>query len=167
MHAQTTQMENRFFSIGADISNLRNTVKRKRAELNDLLRIKAVSSIVEAQMPYLDQWCDLEESYTCSLSGATNALSNSFLRIPVSGNVQVSIKETAEALDLAAKATDIHHMISLLPKAEEMDTLISELANVVDIEKAFVEECGSLLLITHNLQVEECSLRGHLMQLEM
>nr|XP_043623085.1 protein ENDOSPERM DEFECTIVE 1-like [Erigeron canadensis] len=169
MHSQTKQMENQFFSLGTDIANLRDTVKRKQAELNELQRIKAVSAIVEAQMPYLDQWSDLEEDYTCSLSGATNALSNSLLRLPVSGNVQVNTKEIAVALDSAAKTTDmiVHNMLSLLPKAEETDTLTSELANVVDTEKALVEECENLLLTTHNLQVEDCSLRGQLMQLKM
>lgn len=42
---------------------------------------------------------------------------------------------------------------SYLFQAEEMDTLISELANVNDVEKALVEECGNLLAKTHTLQV--------------
>ncbi|PWA45602.1 hypothetical protein CTI12_AA514690 [Artemisia annua] len=167
MEVQRTEAEKQFFSLGTDISRLRDTVKKKRAELVVLKRIQALSTIVEAQMPYLDEWSALEEDYTHSLSGATNALTNSLLRLPVSGNVQVNIKEAAEALDSAVKTTDmiVNHMQSFLPKAEEMDTLISELANVNDVEKALVEECGNLLAKTHTLQVEDCSLRGHLMQL--
>lgn len=40
-------------------------------------------------MPYLYEWSALEEDYTHSLSGTTSALTNSLLRLPVSGNVQV------------------------------------------------------------------------------
>ena len=50
-------------------------------------------------------------------------------------------------------------------QAEEMDVLMSELASIADVEKALVEECGNILAKTHISQVEDCSLRGHLMQL--
>ncbi|KAL8267982.1 hypothetical protein R6Q59_001780 [Mikania micrantha] len=166
MNSQRTAMENQFFSLGADISRMRNTVKRKQVELAILQRTQALSTILEAQMPYLEDWSDLEEDYTKSLSGATTALSNSLLRLPVSGNVQVNIKDAAEALDSAVRTADmiVHQMQMFLPKAEEMDSLMSELANVSDVEKALVEECGNLLAKTNTLQVEDCSLRGHLMQ---
>ncbi|KAI3718543.1 hypothetical protein L6452_19420 [Arctium lappa] len=143
MDAQRTQMENQFFSLGADISRLRDTVKRKQVELAVLQQIKALSTILEAQMPYLDEWSALEEDYTCSLSGATNALTNSLLRLPVSGNVQVNIKEAAEALDSSVKTMDtiVNDVQRFLPKAEEMDVLMSELATIADVEKALVEEC--------------------------
>ncbi|CAH1423686.1 unnamed protein product [Lactuca virosa] len=167
MQTQKTSMENQLFSFGADIAHLRETVKKKQAELAILQRIKAVSTIIEAQMPYLDEWSGLEEDYTCSLSGTTSALTNSLLRLPVTGNVQVNIKEAAEALDSAVKTTEmiVDHMQTFLPKAEEMDSLSSELATVINIEKALVEECGNLLANTHTSQVKECSIRGHLIQL--
>ncbi|XP_024989308.1 protein ENDOSPERM DEFECTIVE 1 [Cynara cardunculus var. scolymus] len=167
MDAQRAEMENQFFSLGADISRLRDSVKRKQVELAALQQMKALSTILEAQMPYLDEWSALEEDYTCSLSAATNALTNSLLRLPVSGNVQVNIKEAAEALDSSVKTMDtiIHDVQRFLPKAEEMDVLMSELATIADVEKALVEECGSILAKTHISQLEDCSLRGHLMQL--
>ncbi|KAL4585315.1 hypothetical protein LXL04_009933 [Taraxacum kok-saghyz] len=167
MQAQKSAMENQLCSFGADISHLRDTVKKKQGELAALQRIKALSTIVEAQMPYLDEWSGLEEDYTCSLSGATKALTNSLLRLPVTGNVQVNIKEAAEVLDSAVKTTEmiVDHMQRFLPKAEEMDSMISELATVINVEKALVEECGSLLANSHTSQVKECSLRGHIIQL--
>ncbi|KAL4577435.1 hypothetical protein LXL04_013544 [Taraxacum kok-saghyz] len=119
MQAQKSAMENQLCSFGADISHLRDTVKKKQGELAALQRIKALFTIVEAQMPYLDEWSGLEEDYTCSLSGATNALTNSLLRLPVTGNVQVNIKEAAEALDSAVKTTEmiVDHMQRFLPKS--------------------------------------------------
>ncbi|XP_076912927.1 protein ENDOSPERM DEFECTIVE 1-like [Bidens hawaiensis] len=166
MQAQRTEMEKQFFSVGSDISQLRDKVKKKQAELAILQREKALSTILESQMPYLDDWSALEDDYTNSLSGVTTALTNSLLRLPISGNVQVNVKEVAEALDSAVKTADMiaNQMQLFMPKTEEMDSLMSELASVVDVEKALVEECGNLLVKTHTLQVEDCSLRGHLMQ---
>lgn len=40
-------------------------------------------------MPYLEEWSALEEDYSSSLSGATNALLSSSVRLPVSGEVRV------------------------------------------------------------------------------
>lgn len=49
-------------------------------------------------------------------------------------------------------------------QAEETEHLISELARVTGGEKALIAECGDLLSMTYNSQVEECSLRGQLIQ---
>lgn len=40
-------------------------------------------------MPYLDEWSTLEEDYSNSLSGTSNALLSSSVRLPVSGEVRV------------------------------------------------------------------------------
>lgn len=43
-------------------------------------------------------------------------------------------------------------------QAEEMDSLVSELAAVASEEKALIEECRDLLCHTQNLQVRSYSL---------
>lgn len=48
------------------------------------------SHVNDGQMPYLDEWSALEEEYSTSLSATTHALSNSLVRLPVGGNVQVT-----------------------------------------------------------------------------
>lgn len=40
-------------------------------------------------MPYLEEWSTLEDDYSSSMSGATNALLSSSIRLPVSGEVRV------------------------------------------------------------------------------
>lgn len=42
-------------------------------------------------MPYLDEWTDLEGDYSSSLSGATKALQDASLRLPITGNVRVRL----------------------------------------------------------------------------
>lgn len=50
-------------------------------------------------------------------------------------------------------------------QAEETEILMSELAKIVGGERALVEECGDLLSRTYASQVDECSLRGQIIQL--
>ncbi|KAF8398629.1 hypothetical protein HHK36_017560 [Tetracentron sinense] len=123
-------------------------------------------SYYHKQMPYLDEWSALEEDYSSSLSGATKALQDASLRLPVVGNVRADILEVGEALNSASNVMGMMSYIgSFLPKAQETGILISELARVVGEERVLIEECGYLLSKTHMLQVDECSLRGHLIQL--
>nr|GFA93944.1 hypothetical protein [Tanacetum cinerariifolium] len=49
IEVQRTEIEKHFFSAATDISHLRDTVKKKQAELALLQRIQALSTIVEAQ----------------------------------------------------------------------------------------------------------------------
>ncbi|KAF7120116.1 hypothetical protein RHSIM_Rhsim13G0137700 [Rhododendron simsii] len=176
MHAQRRETERDLYSLQVKISNLRDAVKRKQIELGLWKRTQTLSTILEAHMPNLDEWSTLEGEYLSSLSGVIDALVNASLQLPVGGNVQVDvsitmfqadIKEVREALNAALKMTEsiCSHIQNFVPKAEEMDTSISELARVSGGERALVEECGHLLFKTYTSQVEECSLRGHLIQL--
>lgn len=164
--AQRRETERNLYTLGVKITELYDTVKRKRAEIGLLQRLKILWTIVEAQMPYLDEWAAFEMDYSVSLSEAIQALLNASLQVPISGNVRVDIREVGEALSSATKLMDTValNIESLMPKAEETEHLISELARVTGGEKALIEECGDLLSMTYNSQVEECSLRGQLIQ---
>ncbi|XP_027339672.1 protein ENDOSPERM DEFECTIVE 1-like [Abrus precatorius] len=85
----------------------------------------------------------------------------------MSGNVRVDVKELGEALNsaLTMMETMISNIQRFMPKAEETDISISELARVAGGERALIGECGYLLSKTYKSQVEECSLRGQLIQL--
>ncbi|CAI9773197.1 unnamed protein product [Fraxinus pennsylvanica] len=167
VNVQKREAEIKLYSLGRKISDLRDEVKKKRCELGILQGIKTLSMIVEAQVPYLDEWSALEEDYSTSLSGISNALLNSSLRVPVSGEVQVKVKDLQEAFNSAVKVMELigSHVQRFMPKAEEVDTSISELARVVSVERALIEECGDLLSKDYTTQVKECSLRGALIQL--
>ncbi|KAJ6779174.1 AUGMIN FAMILY MEMBER [Salix koriyanagi] len=164
--AQRGETERNLYSLGVKITELYNSVKRKRAELGLLQRLKILWTIVEAQMPYLDEWAAFEMDYSVSLSEAIQALLNASLQVPISGDVRVDIREVGEALSSATKLMDTVaiNIESLVPKAEEAEHLISELARVTGGERALIEECGDLLSMTYDSQVEECSLRGQLIQ---
>ncbi|KAL8469304.1 hypothetical protein ACS0TY_032212 [Phlomoides rotata] len=154
-NAQKHEAERKLYSLGGKMQELRENVRRKHEELAALRRLKTLTTIVEAQMPNLDEWSILEEDYSNSLSGATDALLNSSFRVPVSGDVRADVGQIGEALNSAYKVVEMigSHLQSFFPKAEEMDTSVSELARMVGGEKALVEECGDLLSKTYSSQV--------------
>ncbi|KAG8365310.1 hypothetical protein BUALT_Bualt18G0091400 [Buddleja alternifolia] len=166
IHSQKQEAERKFCSLGGKISEMRDNVKRKHSELAALQGIQTLTTIVEAQMPYLDEWSILEEDYSTSLSETTNALLSSSVRLPVSGEVRVNTGELGEALISAFKVVELigSHIQRFMQKAEEMDVSISELARMAGGETARIEECGDLISKTYISQVKECSLRSTMMQ---
>ncbi|KAK7331207.1 hypothetical protein VNO77_25425 [Canavalia gladiata] len=165
--AQQIESQKALYSHAMKISEMRDSVNRKRIELELLQRSKTLSTILEAQIPYLDEWSTMEEEYSVSITEATQALLNASVQLPIGGNVRVDVKELGEALNSALRMieTMISNIQRFMPKAEEIDTSISELARVAGGERALVGECGDLLSKTYKSQVEECSLRGQLIQL--
>ncbi|GAA0154011.1 hypothetical protein LIER_12114 [Lithospermum erythrorhizon] len=169
IQAQKTEAERQLYSLGSNIAGLRDSVERKRIELARLQRITILSTILQGHMPDLDRWSDLEEDYSSSLSGMTNALLNASLRLPIGSEIrQVDVTELREVLDSASKVVESigSQIQSFIPQADELDGLSSEVARVAAGEKALVEECGSLTLKLHSSHVNEWSLRGHLIQLK-
>ncbi|GER37537.1 hypothetical protein STAS_13955 [Striga asiatica] len=164
--AQKEEAERKFFSLGAKLSDMREHVRRKRSELAVLRGIKKFTTIVEAQMPYLDDWDNLEIEYSASLLETTNALLSCSARLPIGGFVRADVGELREALGSALKVIESigSHTQRFTQKAEEMDVSVSELARVAGGEKALIEECGDLLSKTYVSQVKECSLRSTLVQ---
>ncbi|XP_044496043.1 protein ENDOSPERM DEFECTIVE 1 [Mangifera indica] len=167
MQAQRGETESTLYFCGFKIAEMYDSVKRKRIELGILRRTKLLSTVLEAQMPYLEEWGALEGDYSKSLSEAIQALVNASLQLPIGGNVRADVREVGEALNSSVKLmeTIILNVQSYMPKAEEVEFLMSELAKVTGGERALIEECGGLLSKTHEYQVEECSLRGQFMQL--
>ncbi|KAL9237290.1 hypothetical protein vseg_011858 [Gypsophila vaccaria] len=167
MVAQRKQCEKQLYSLGEKIAELRESVKSKRIEYGILKESRTLSTILDVQMPYLDEWSALDESYSSSLLELSNGLMNVLSQLPLDGNVRADVKEIEEALHSALKATEMIYLQvqSFMPKAEDVDNLISDLARVCSGEITLVDECGDLLSKTHLSQVEECSLRGQVMQL--
>ncbi|XP_044461161.1 protein ENDOSPERM DEFECTIVE 1-like [Mangifera indica] len=167
MQAQRRETERTLYFCLVNIAEMYESVKRKRIELEILRRRKMLLTILEAQMPYLDNWCALEGDYSNSLSEGIQALVNASLQLPVSGNVTADVGKVGEALNSSMKLmeTIILNVQSFMPKAEEVEFLMSELAKVTGGETLLIEECGGLLSKTHAYQVEECSLRGEFLQL--
>ncbi|GMI99525.1 ENDOSPERM DEFECTIVE 1, QWRF domain containing 5, EMBRYO DEFECTIVE 3116 [Hibiscus trionum] len=165
---QKRETERMLYSLEVKISELYDCVRMKRMELQLLQRMNTLSKILEAQMPYLEEWSDFQGDHLNSLLETIQSLSNISLRLPIGGNVKADAREIGEAMASAIKQMEmiVCHVQSFIPKAEETESLVSELARVAIRERSVIEECGDLLHKTNTFQVEECSLRGQVIQLQ-
>ncbi|KNA23904.1 hypothetical protein SOVF_019480 [Spinacia oleracea] len=168
LSSQKKQSEKLLYSMGVKISELQDSVKSKRVEVRLLKEAKILSTILDTQIPYLDEWSALEEAYSSSLLELTQGLQNISSRLPLNGNVKVNVKEINEAMNSALKVAEsiCLQVQGFVPKAEQVDVLVSDLARVHSGEVTLVQECGDLLCRAHLSQIEECSLRGQVMQFQ-
>ncbi|KAF6173181.1 hypothetical protein GIB67_028479 [Kingdonia uniflora] len=165
---QNLAAENTIYSVWNTTFELRDSVVIKRINLQQLKQELKLNIVLNKQIAYLDDWALLEEEHLTSISGATEALEACTLCLPVTSEARADMntlkKAICSAVDvIQAMASSI---CSLLSRAEGTNCLVSELANVTAQERALLDECGDLLASTAAVQVEEKSLRTHLMQLK-
>ncbi|KAJ8537873.1 hypothetical protein K7X08_014413 [Anisodus acutangulus] len=168
LRAQTTTAERNLYNAWLTTLKLRHSVKSKRIQLQLLQQNAKLHSILKGQRPCLENWNMIDGEHCNSLSGAICALEASTLRLPV---VEGARAEVQNVKDAVSSAVDVMHAMgsstcSLLPKVEQVDFMVYELADVVDNERALLDQCKNLLSSIMALQVKECSLRTHLLQLK-
>ncbi|KAL4278866.1 hypothetical protein GQ457_03G040990 [Hibiscus cannabinus] len=167
LSSQTSNVEKSLYSAWITTSKLRESVRAKRTELQLLRQNLKLISILRGQMMLLDEWDVLDHDYCSSLSAATEALMASTLRLPVVAGARADIPKLKDAI---CSAVDIMRGISssvcsLFPKVAEVNSLVGELGNVSGNEIALLDHCQVLVSTIAAMQVKECSLRTHILQL--
>ncbi|KAL5547562.1 hypothetical protein UlMin_002793 [Ulmus minor] len=168
LYVQKVTAEATLYNVWNATLSLWDSVIRKRINLQQLKLELKLNSVLNDQMADLDDWALLEREHIASLSGAVEDLEASTLRLPVTGGARADIDSLKVAI---GSALDVMHAMassicSLLPRAEGINSLVSELAVVAAREKAMLDECEALLASTAAMQAEECSLRTHLLQVK-
>ncbi|XP_059636418.1 QWRF motif-containing protein 2-like isoform X2 [Cornus florida] len=123
---------------------------------------------VTAEMLYLDSWNLIDRDHSSSLTGAIKALEASTLRLPVVGGARADIQNVKDAI---CSAVDVMQAMapsicSLLSKVEQVNVVVSELANITANERALVDQCKDIMSTVTAMQVNDCSLRTHILQLK-
>ncbi|CAL0322498.1 unnamed protein product [Lupinus luteus] len=167
LSVQTLNAEKSLYDVWLATSNLRESVRAKRTELQTLKQQFKLISILKEQMIYLEDWACLDLVYSGSLSGAIEGLKASTLRLPIVGGAKadlLNVKDTiCSAMDvMQAMASSI---CVLLPKVGHMNSLVTEVANLNAKERALLKDCRDLLTNITAMQVKECSLRTHVSQI--
>ncbi|KAK8976366.1 hypothetical protein V6N11_074241 [Hibiscus sabdariffa] len=121
----------------------------------------------DAEMIFLDKWALLDHDYCSSLSGATEALKASTLRLSVICGARVDVLILNDAI---CSAVDVMQAMassicSLLPRVAELNSLVAELENLSANEFVLLNWCKELLSTIAAMQVTECSMRTHISQL--
>ncbi|XP_057501802.1 QWRF motif-containing protein 2-like isoform X2 [Actinidia eriantha] len=163
---QTNSAEKNLWNAWITISDLRDSVTKKRHRLQLLRQKLKLASILKGQITCLEHWASFDKDHSVSLLGAIEALKASTLRLPVVGGAISDVQSVKDAIGSAvdvmqAMASSIY---SPLSKVEELNSLVAELAKVITKERALLERCKDFLSMLASLQVRYCSLRMHILQ---
>ncbi|KAL3538812.1 hypothetical protein ACH5RR_002178 [Cinchona calisaya] len=164
--AQKQSAEKSLWNAWITISDLRDTVTKKRHRLQLLRQKLKLASILKGQVTSLEEFASLDKDHSISLLGAIEALKASTLRLPVGGGAIADIQSLKEAI---GSAVDMMQAVAssiclLLPKVDDVNSQVIELAKVTAKERALLEECKDFLALVAAKQVKDCSLRTHILQ---
>ncbi|ESW26859.1 hypothetical protein PHAVU_003G154300 [Phaseolus vulgaris] len=167
-YIQNAKAEKSLYNVWHTTLSIRETIIRKRINLQQLQLQLKLNFILNDQMTYLDDWAVLERGHIDALSGTVEDLEASTLRLPLTGGAKADIEHLKLAICSAVDAMQAmgSAICPLLSRVDSMNNLISEVAVVSAQEKAMLEECEALLNFATAMQVEEYSLRTHLMQIK-
>ncbi|XP_074563509.1 QWRF motif-containing protein 2-like [Curcuma longa] len=164
--AKRVSAERSLYGTSTRIAGLQNSVKEKKIQLETLKRRRNLLSIITHQMLHLDEWNSVQDDYSGSLSGITKALQDASLRLPITDDVKVDIRELEEVMNATLLTLESlsPFMGRFQPKAEDIDVVASNLASCTGNQRVLIEECGNLLSKANGMQVKELSLRAQLIQ---
>ncbi|XAR72956.1 hypothetical protein NMG60_11019773 [Bertholletia excelsa] len=164
---QKDTAENYLWNAWIKISELRDAVTKKRYRLLLLRQKLKLASILKGQITCLEDCASLDKDQSVSLLGAIEALKASTLRLPVVGGAIADVQSIKDAIGSAVDVMQAmaSSMCSLLSKVEEVNSLVSELAKVIAKEQTSLGQCKEFLSLLGVLQVKNCSLRTHILQL--
>ncbi|CAL4917718.1 unnamed protein product [Urochloa decumbens] len=150
----------------ASVSEMRGKVARKRVQLEkEKQRIK-LNTVLGFQMKDLESWGQVETEHAAALEATVACTRAAVCRLPLTNGAKVSLPPLATILQQALELTLTAKAMtrSFGPMAQDEASVISDLVRVASEEKAMLQECLELLGWVSALQVEEQSLRCHLVQ---
>ncbi|CAN6323401.1 unnamed protein product [Urochloa humidicola] len=150
----------------ASVSEMRGKVARKRVQLEkEKQRIK-LNTVLAYQMKDLESWGQVETEHAAALASTVACTRAAVCRLPLTNGAKVSLPPLSTILQQSLELTLTTKAMtrSFGPMAQDEALVISDLVRVAREEKAMLQECLELLSQVSLLQVEEQSLRCHLVQ---
>ncbi|CAK7347446.1 unnamed protein product [Dovyalis caffra] len=154
MSAQRLNAEKSLYTARVTTSKLCESVRAKRIELQWLRQNLKLISILKGQMLYLEELALIDQDYSCSLSGAIEALQASTVRLPVVGGARADVQNLKDAI---CSAVDVMQAMAssiclLLSKVGEVNSLVAELEKLSWKECNWLSQCKDLLSTIAALQ---------------
>lgn len=149
-------------------SKMRQSVICKQIEIQQLRQNLKLYTVLKNQIPYLKVWDQDERDHIVSLSGTIVSLESSTLRLPLVDGAKADVQSLKDALRSAADVMQTMTSLirSLVTKVEHVNTLASELASTTSNERSMIDQCKDLLSILTHMEVQDCSLRTHALQMQ-
>ncbi|PIN08237.1 hypothetical protein CDL12_19194 [Handroanthus impetiginosus] len=169
LQSQKVKAEKLLYNVWRTIADLWQLIMEKRIDLQQLRLKLKLRSVLDNQLTCLDEWASIESDHVNSLSLAIQDLQASTIRIPLTGGARGDVETVKAAISSAVDVMQAmgSSLCSILSRVEGMNCLVSELADITAQERAMLDECESVLGSTAAMQVEEYSLRTHLLQMKL
>ncbi|XP_073287748.1 QWRF motif-containing protein 2-like [Primulina huaijiensis] len=163
---QKHSAEKNLWNAWITISDLRDSVTKRRHRLQLLRQKLKLVSILKGQISFLENWASLDKDHSTAVLGAIKALKASTLRLPVGGGAVTEVQSLKDAIGSAVEVTQTmaSSIYSLLPTVEELNSLVTELAKVTAKECSLLEQCEHFISMLASMQVKNTSLRTHILQ---
>ncbi|XP_073272518.1 QWRF motif-containing protein 2-like [Primulina huaijiensis] len=163
---QKHSAEKNLWNAWITISDLRDSVTKRRHRLQLLRQKLKLVSILKGQISFLENWASLDKDHSTAVLGAIEALKASTLRLPVGGGAVAEVQSLKDAIGSAVEVTQTmaSSIYSLLPTVEELNSLVTELAKVTTKEYSLLEQCKYFISLLASIQVKNTSLRTHILQ---
>ncbi|RLM86249.1 protein SNOWY COTYLEDON 3-like [Panicum miliaceum] len=164
---QTAAAEKTLSGAWITILRMRKSVAIRKMQLQLLRNNCKLMSVLRGQMKYLEEWSFLERDYAHSLSGTTQALNATVLRLPVSNGAMADIQGIKKALSSAVDVMDTigNSTSTRLPKLARTNVLASQLSKVFIQEHILIAQCRDLLSTLASMHVKYSSLQGQRIQM--
>ncbi|KAG2631257.1 hypothetical protein PVAP13_2NG002000 [Panicum virgatum] len=164
---QTTAAEKTLSGAWIAILRMRKSVAIRKMQLQLLRNNCKLMEVLRGQMKYLDEWSFLERDCAHSLSGTTQALNATVLRLPVSDGAMADIQGIENAL---RSAVDVMHTLgnsitARLPQLARTNVLVSQLSRVFVQEHILIAQCRDLLSTLASIHVKYSSLQAQRIQM--
>ncbi|KAA3464063.1 tif31 [Gossypium australe] len=166
LYIQKVNAEETSYNVWNATLGLWDALIKKRINLQRLKLELKLNSILNDQMGYLKDWVLLERDHIRCLAGAVEDLKATTLHLPVTDGGRADSESLKAAI---CSVVDVMQAMgssicSLVPKVEGVNNWVSELAAISAQEQNMLDQCEALLASTADLQLEEYSLRSHLIQ---
>ncbi|KZV41180.1 QWRF motif-containing protein 2-like [Dorcoceras hygrometricum] len=122
---QKHSAEKNLWNAWITISDLRDSVTKRRHRLQLLRQKLKLVSILKGHISFLENWASLDKDHSAAVLGAIEALKASTLRLPVGGGAVV----------------------------EELNSLVTELAKVTAKECSSLEQCKYFMSLLASMQL--------------
>ncbi|XP_039140789.1 QWRF motif-containing protein 3-like [Dioscorea cayenensis subsp. rotundata] len=151
----------------AGLAKLQVSVAQKQLQLQKEKLLLKINTMLSCQVKLLDRWNDTERQYVAALSTTRDSLQSVVSRLPIVEGAKADPQHISAAFRQANDLTStIKTTVGIFsPMNLEMVPLLSELAQVTTEEKSLLEEASELLGLIFSLQLQEESLKCHLIQL--
>ncbi|XP_071731401.1 QWRF motif-containing protein 2-like [Rutidosis leptorrhynchoides] len=168
MLAQRAAAQKSLYNSWVTTSKMRQSVILKQIEILQLRQDMKLHTVLKNQIPYLKVWEQVERDHTVSLSGTIDSLESSILRLPLVDGAKADVRSLKDAIRSAADMMlQMSSLIgSLIMRVEHVNALASELASTTTKERSSINQCKDLLSILTHMEVQDCSLRTHILQLQ-